>query len=75
MTLLKNDHATLPFKTGTTVAVLGQAVNDTCKYLTGNYDGPMNESQVQPLCGGQGLTVAVRLAWWLAMECCLLLTV
>lgn len=46
MTLLKNEGATLPFKPGQTVCVTGQAVNDTVSFLTGNYNGPMNKSQV-----------------------------
>jgi beta-D-xylosidase 4 len=53
MTLFKNEAAasdaragdsseaspTLPFAAGSTIAVVGQAVNDTVSYLTGNYNG------------------------------------
>jgi xylan 1,4-beta-xylosidase len=51
MTLLKNDGATLPFKAGSAIAVVGQAVNDTVSFLTGNYNGPMNKSQVASIYG------------------------
>ena len=47
MVLLKNEGNTLPFSVemrggkGPTVAVIGQSVTDTERYLTGNYDGPL----------------------------------
>ena len=41
MVLLRNEQSTLPFKAGSSIAVIGQAVNNTESFLTGNYDGPL----------------------------------
>ena len=53
MVLLKNHGDTLPFALemgggkGPTVAVIGQSVTDTERYLTGNYDGPLCQGKSQ----------------------------
>jgi hypothetical protein len=41
MVLLKNDAGTLPLKKGTSLVVVGQSVNRTEAFMTGNYNGPL----------------------------------